>query len=202
MKSFNSSHLPKLNSVNSEYFAGIASRSEVIGFLDSIRNNPICLLVTGPPGVGKSHLVSWICKQALTKYPDLKIGVNTESLVTIDETNSFDMIVIDDLDMFVSRFRNRRALVELIADCSEAGKTLILICDEHLSTLSSVSTVHLSYPDAHARVCIARALANSMEISAPIDYESVKAIKSPREIEGFVIRTKILNELNQSSSVV
>lgn len=49
---------------------------------------------------------------------------------------------------------------------------------------------------------VAQALANSLAMSAPVDYESVKAIKSPREIEGFITRTKILNELNQSASVV
>lgn len=202
MKSFSSSHLAKLNSVNSDYFAEISSRNEVIGFLDSIRTNQRCLLVTGPAGVGKSHLVSWICKQVVEKYPDLKIGVKTELLFAIDEASAFDLIVIDDLDLFVFGFENRRELTELIANWSEAGKILILICDEYPSTLSSISTVHLNYPDAQARVCIAKALANSMAISAPVDYESVKAIKSPREIEGFITRTKILNELNQSASVV
>ncbi len=202
MKSFNLSHLAKLNSVNSEYFAEISSRSEVIEFLDSIRTNPSCLLITGPVGVGESHLVSWICNQALTKYPDLKIGVKTEELFFIKEVSNFDLIVIDDLDLFVSKLKNRRTLEELIADCSAVGKTLILICDEYPSTLSSVNTFHLSYPDAQARVCIAQALASSLEISTPIDYETVKTIKSPREIEGFVTRTKILNELNQSASVL
>lgn len=213
MKPYATSHLTRFRTIRSEYFENITLQHEIHDFMDSVHSSPGCSMVNGPTGVGKSHLVNWICLQISARHPDLKIGVTTGDVFAIENADSFNLIVLDGVDILVRDCERSVAIANLIAKCKQSQIGLIIACEHRpeigsgasealLSSLSLALTTHLGYPDYDSKVCIAKAIGESLNISDPINYDQVTDLSSIREIESFLTRVKILNELDQSASLV
>ncbi len=213
MKLYAASHLIKFSTVTSDYFDQICKRQEIQNFIDSIGSSPERLIIRGPAGTGKSHLVNWMCLQMKARHPGLKIGITTGDIFQIEKVDSFDLIVLDDSDILLRTSEINSALIGLIAECNRLRIGLVItsqsqptpesgVSEELLSVLSSTETIYLNYPDSSDKACIAKAIGERLNISEPIDFNHLTSLSSVREIENFLTRAKILSEMNQSASLV
>lgn len=96
-------------------------------FVSHFGNGFGSLIVYGPAGTGKTHLVGAICNELALKKPSFNIVVgNSESNFNCD-LNSVDVLVIDDADLLIENSE----FSQVIEFCRSNHVRLILVADEN-----------------------------------------------------------------------
>jgi chromosomal replication initiator protein len=148
------------------------------------------LLLYGPSGVGKTHLLSAIRHQVRTQSPRAYVVWMTSEQFTTQFLEALDrrglpsfrqkhrtahVLLIDDIQFFAGKRATLEELLYTIDSLHERGSQIVLTSDRSLGQLQSISpeltarissglSVPVDYPDYETRVGIVQQLALKMQI--------------------------------------
>jgi len=183
------------------------------------------LVLHGPSGVGKTHLLEGICSRSREVHP----GMNTLFLSAEQFTTNFldalhgrrglpgfrracrsaHLLVIDDLQFFVGK---RATLVELqhtVDDLLRQGRQMVFACDRELESLEGLGAELLARlrggmnarilpPDEEVRRGIVAACAERRGLMLPtdvIDFVAAHITRHARELAGAVNRLEATSHM-------
>ena len=190
------------------------------------------LFIHGVCGVGKTHLLQAICKEA-TKTAKRRVRFVTaeqftNEFIASSRTGDFarfrsryrnlDLLAIDDIHFVASKIKTQDELLHTLDAAGLRGAKLALASDEdprHIRRLNRAlanrfvagMVVEIDRPDRETRLAIIERLMTARGISmtpAAIDRLSSQAVGSVREIEGAVTRVTAAVQFlsNQRKDVV
>ena len=183
------------------------------------------LLISGPTGMGKTHLLHAVGHEIRANFPHLKIQYMAaerflnECIYAMrhDKMNDFrhryrdncDILLVDDLQFIgrgeatqeeffhtINSFIERRKQVVLASD--RMPKDILKLDDRNRSRLEWGLTVDISMPDFETRVAILRYKAERMGMRVTedvVEYVARISKRSIRELEGNLKKVKMFSEL-------
>lgn len=183
------------------------------------------LLISGPTGMGKTHLLHAVGHEIRSHFPTLKIlyiaaeRFLNECIYAMrhDKMGDFrqkyrencDILLVDDLQFIgrgeatqeeffhtVNSFIERRKQVVLASD--RMPKDILKLDDRNRSRLEWGLTVDISMPDFETRVAILRYKAEGMSMRVTedvVEYVARISKRSIRELEGNLKKVKMFSEL-------
>ncbi len=186
-------------------------------------NNP--LVICGPPGMGKTHLLHAVGNQVRNSFPERKIQyISAEtflnefvSAIRRNETDKFrlkyrdsaDMLLIDDVQFIGKGEKTMEEFFHMINSFLEKKKQIVIasdrmprdlpgIDDRNRSRLEWGLVVDITMPDLETRVAILRYKAEKMSIRLTedvINHIARISKRSIRELEGNLKKVKMFSEL-------
>lgn len=183
------------------------------------------LLISGPTGMGKTHLLHAVGHEIKSNFPHLKIlyiaaeRFLNECIYAMrhDQMNAFrhkyrdncDILLVDDLQFIgrgeatqeeffhtVNSFIERRKQVVLASD--RMPKDILKLDDRNRSRLEWGLVVDIQMPDFETRVAILRYKAERMNMRLTedvVEYVARISKRSIRELEGNLKKIKMFSEL-------
>ena len=183
------------------------------------------LLISGPTGMGKTHLLHAVGHEIKNNFPHLKIlyiaaeRFLNECIYAMrhDQMNAFrhkyrdncDILLVDDLQFIgrgeatqeeffhtVNAFIERRKQVVLASD--RMPKDILKLDDRNRSRLEWGLVVDIQMPDFETRVAILRYKAEKMNMRLTedvVEYIARISKRSIRELEGNLKKVKMFSEL-------
>ncbi|MCE9631331.1 MAG: hypothetical protein K8S94_11545 [Planctomycetia bacterium] len=183
------------------------------------------LVIHGPSGVGKTHLLEGACERAREVHP----GVNAVCLSAEQFTTAFlhalhgggglpgfrrtcrtaDLLVIDDLQFFVGKKATILELQHTLDFLQRQGRQVILGCDRELDALPDLGpdlltrlrggmTARILPPDFDVRRGIVAAVCAKRGLAAPDDvvqYVATHMTRHARELFGAVNRLEATSQM-------
>jgi chromosomal replication initiator protein len=182
------------------------------------------LVIHGPSGVGKTHLLEGLCERVRELHP----GVNAVCLSAEQFTTAFlqslhasglpgfrrtcrgaDLLVIDDLQFFVGKKATLLELQHTIDAMHRQGRQVVLGCDREIDALSDLGAdlltrlrggmiVRLPPPDYEVRRGIVRAICEKRGLTVPDDvvhYVATTMTRHARELFGACNRLEATSQM-------
>ena len=171
------------------------------------------VLVHGPSGVGKSHLLAGICHHARQSRPGLAVAMFSAEQFTTNflqalhgsglpgfrrSCRTVDLLAIDDLQFFVGKRATLLELQSTVDTLHRAGKQIVFASDRDIESLSGLGseltgrlrggmTAGIMPPDYEVRRGIVSGLATKRQIDLPedvIDFLANSLTRHARELIG------------------
>ncbi len=183
------------------------------------------LVIHGPSGVGKTHLLEGACERARELQP----GVNAVCLSAEQFTTAFlqalhgggglpgfrrtcrsaDLLVIDDLQFFVGKKATILELQHTLDFLQRQGRQVILCCDRELDALPDLGpdlltrlrggmTARILPPDYDVRRGIVASIAAKRSLAVPdevVQYVATHMTRHARELFGAVNRLEATSQM-------
>ncbi len=182
------------------------------------------VLVHGPSGVGKSHLLAGICHHARQSQPGLAVAMFSAEQFTTNflqalhgsglpgfrrSCRSVDLLAIDDLQFFVGKRATLLELQSTVDTLHRAGKQIVFASDRDIESLSGLGseltgrlrggmTAGIMPPDYEVRRGIVSGLARKRQIDLPedvIDFLANSLTRHARELIGGMNRLEATSHM-------
>ncbi len=182
------------------------------------------VLLHGPSGVGKSHLLAGICHHARQARPGLVVAMFSAEQFTTNflqalhgsglpgfrrSCRSVDLLAVDDLQFFVGKRATLLELQSTVDTLHRAGKQIIFASDRDVESLSGLGseltgrlrggmTAGIMPPDYEVRRGIVAGLAGKRKISLPpdvIDFLANNLTRHARELIGGINRLEAASHM-------
>ena len=182
------------------------------------------VLVHGPSGVGKSHLLAGICHHARQSRPGLAVAMFSAEQFTTNflqalhgsglpgfrrSCRSVDLLAIDDLQFFVGKRATLLELQSTVDTLHRAGKQIVFASDRDIESLSGLGseltgrlrggmTAGIMPPDYEVRRGIVSGLAKKREIDLPadvVDFLANSLTRHARELIGGINRLEATSHM-------
>ena len=182
------------------------------------------VLVHGPSGVGKSHLLAGICHHARQFRPGLAVAMFSAEQFTTNflqalhgsglpgfrrSCRSVDLLAIDDLQFFVGKRATLLELQSTVDTLHRAGKQIVFASDRDIESLSGLGseltgrlrggmTAGIMPPDYEVRRGIVSGLATKRQIDLPedvIDFLANSLTRHARELIGGMNRLEATSHM-------
>ncbi len=182
------------------------------------------LLIQGPSGVGKTHLLEHCCQRARERHP----GISAVFLSAEQFTTSFlqalhggglpafrrncrnvDLLVIDDLQFFAGKRATTVEFQQTIDALQRQARQLVVSCDRDLCDLGDLGddlvqrlsggmSARIAPPDAEVRRGIVLAIADRKRIALPddvVEFVVTHMTRTARELAGAVNRLEATSHM-------
>lgn len=182
------------------------------------------LVIHGPSGVGKTHLLQAACQRGRELHPGMHtVLVSAEQFTTSfiqalrggglpgfhRSIRSADMLAIDDVQFFAGKRATIQELQQTIDALQRQGKQVLVGCDRDLDALGDVGndllsrlrggmTARLLPPDYDVRRGIVAGLAQARGLEMPDDvvhHVAVNMTRHARELAGAVNRLEATSHM-------
>mgnify|MGYP005989989235 CR=1 FL=1 len=182
------------------------------------------VLVHGPSGVGKSHLLAGICHHARQSRPGLAVAMFSAEQFTTNflqalhgsglpgfrrSCRSVDLLAIDDLQFFVGKRATLLELQSTVDTLHRAGKQIVFASDRDIESLSGLGselagrlrggmTAGILPPDYEVRRGIVSGLAEKRKIDLPgdvVDFLANSLTRHARELIGGINRLEATSHM-------
>jgi chromosomal replication initiator protein len=182
------------------------------------------LILHGPSGVGKSHLLEGICGHFRDLHPKANaVFLSAEQFTTgflqslhgsglpgfRRTCRSADLLVVDDLQFFVGKRATMMELQHTIDTLHRLGRQMVFACDRELESLTELDadlltrlrggmTARMLPPDEDVRRGIIEAIASRRGILVPkdvVDYVAAQMTRHTRELTGAVNRLEATSHM-------
>ena len=182
------------------------------------------VLLHGPSGVGKSHLLAGICHHARQVRPGLVVAMFSAEQFTTNflqalhgsglpgfrrSCRSVDLLAVDDLQFFVGKRATLLELQSTVDTLHRAGKQIIFASDRDVESLSGLGseltgrlrggmTAGIMPPDYEVRRGIVAGLAEKRQINLPInviDFLANNLTRHARELIGGINRLEAASHM-------
>ncbi len=182
------------------------------------------VLLHGPSGVGKSHLLAGICHHARQVRPGLVVAMFSAEQFTTNflqalhgsglpgfrrSCRSVDLLAVHDLQFFVGKRATLLELQSTVDTLHRAGKQIIFASDRDVESLSGLGseltgrlrggmTAGIMPPDYEVRRGIVAGLAGKRKISLPpdvIDFLANNLTRHARELIGGINRLEAASHM-------
>lgn len=182
------------------------------------------LVVQGPSGVGKTHLLEQCCARARELHPGMAaLFLSAEQFTTNflqalhggglpafrRNCRNVDMLVIDDLQFFIGKRATSVELQQTLDALQRQGRQLIVSCDRDIADLGEIGedlverlqggmSARIAPPDPEVRRGIVRGLAARKSIELPADvveYIVTHMSRNARELSGAVNRLEATSHM-------
>jgi chromosomal replication initiator protein len=189
------------------------------------------LLIYGPPGVGKTHLLQSIGNYVATHDTNLSVHYTTVEGFTGDFTSalkhgklerfksiyrSYDVLLLDDLQFLQGKRKTTEELFHTFDSLMGSGAQVVISSDVHPSRapflearfkerLEAGLTIDLQPPDHETRLAIIRKLVKSNEVqisNGALEHLAQHASSNIRALEGTFIRIVAFASLSESEITV
>lgn len=199
--------------------------SQVGSGLD-VAYNP--LLIYGPTGVGKTHLLQAIGNDVLAKTIEAKVVYVTAEGFTNDYIDSLrnrtqslfrnkyrksDLLVVDDIQFFAGKEGTQDEFFHTFNELALSGKQVVLACDKHPKDLGRLKerlasrflggmAVDIGLPDLEMKMAILKAKCHERGIELRDDIAAFMAENCQggvRELEGVLISVLALLKISGGS---
>lgn len=176
-----------------------------------IAYNP--LLIYGPTGLGKTHLIQAIGNHFRMQAPDRKIYYVTSERFSMDYVSSlqsgkvqsfkekyrqYDLLIMDDVQFLAGRDKIKEEFFHLFNYLHDGNKQLVFTSDQHPSVIQNLEdrlksrfnagmVVSVTPPDHQSRLAIVRTKAAMHNFTLPdevMDYLATTIEGNVRELEG------------------
>ncbi len=176
-----------------------------------IAYNP--LLVYGPTGLGKTHLIQAVGNHFRMQAPERKVYYVTSERFSMDYVSSlqagkvqsfkekyrqYDLLIMDDIQFLAGRDKIKEEFFHLFNYLHDGNKQLVFSSDQHpniiqnledrlKSRLSAGMVVSVTPPDHQSRLAIVRSKAVAHNVILPdevLDYLATAIEGNVRELEG------------------
>ncbi len=182
------------------------------------------VLVHGPSGVGKSHLLAGICNHARQSRPGLAVAMFSAEQFTTNflqalhgsglpgfrrSCRAVDLLAIDDLQFFVGKRATLLELQSTVDTLHRAGKQIVFASDRDIESLSGLGseltgrlrggmTAGIMPPDFEVRRGIVSGLAAKRQIVLPadvVDFLANSLTRHARELIGGINRLEAASHM-------
>ena len=182
------------------------------------------VLLHGPSGVGKSHLLAGICHHARQVRPGLVVAMFSAEQFTTNflqalhgsglpgfrrSCRSVDLLAVDDLQFFVGKRATLLELQSTVDTLHRAGKQIIFASDRDVESLSGLGseltgrlrggmTAGIMPPDYEVRRGIVAGLAEKRQLNLPtnvIDFLANNLTRHARELIGGINRLEAASHM-------
>ncbi len=189
-----------------------------------IAYNP--LLVYGPTGLGKTHLIQAVGNHFRMQAPERKVYYVTSERFSMDYVSSlqagkvqsfkekyrqYDLLIMDDIQFLAGRDKIKEEFFHLFNYLHDGNKQLVFSSDQHpnviqnledrlKSRLSAGMVVSVTPPDHQSRLAIVRSKAVAHNVILPdevLDYLASAIEGNVRELEGALNTLLIQLEMRQ-----
>ncbi len=176
-----------------------------------IAYNP--LLVHGPTGLGKTHLIQAIGNHFRVAAPERKVFYVTSERFSMDYVSSlqagkvqsfkekyrqYDLLIMDDVQFLAGRDKIKEEFFHLFNHLYDGNKQLVFSSDQHPNVIQNLEdrlksrfnagmVVSVTPPDHQSRLAIVRTKASAHNIMIPdevLDYLAGAIEGNVRELEG------------------
>jgi chromosomal replication initiator protein len=182
------------------------------------------LILHGPSGVGKSHLLEGICGHFRDLHPKANaVFLSAEQFTTgflqslhgsglpgfRRTCRSADLLVVDDLQFFVGKRATMMELQHTIDTLHRLGRQMVFACDRELESLTELDadlltrlrggmTARMLPPDEDVRRGIVEAIATRRGIAISkdvVDFVAAQMTRHTRELTGAVNRLEATSHM-------
>ncbi|MBE6825291.1 MAG: chromosomal replication initiator protein DnaA [Ruminococcus sp.] len=189
------------------------------------------LFIYGPSGLGKTHLVTAIKHEILTREPDKNViyvtgeSFGNELIKAIDQrdTSVFhdkyrnaDVLIVDDIQFFSGKERMQEEFFHTFNKLHSEGKQIVITSDKPPRDLKTLEErirnrfewgliADISTPDFETRFAIIRRKAELLDLKIPDEVTEFIANRlktNIRQLEGAVKKLKALKMLANSSPTI
>lgn len=189
-----------------------------------IAYNP--LLIYGPTGLGKTHLIQAVGNHFRVQAPERKIYYVTSERFSMDYVSAlqagkvqsfkekyrqYDLLIMDDVQFLAGRDKIKEEFFHLFNYLHDGNKQLVFSSDQHpnviqnledrlKSRLSAGMVVSVTPPDHQSRLAIVRTKASNHNVILPdevLDYLAGTIEGNVRELEGALNTLLIQLEMRQ-----
>lgn len=189
------------------------------------------LFIYGDSGLGKTHLLSAIQNEMLTKYPGINIiYISAETFtneflhsITANNTEAFDdkyrsadALLIDDIQFIAGKEQTEEKFFHIFNELYKQNKAIVLTSDRPAKEIKSISdrlktrfssglAADVKPPEYETRLAIIRRKAELYNFRIPtdvVDFIAEKLKSNIRQIEGVVTKMNALYTLSQIKPTV
>ena len=193
-----------------------------------IAYNP--LLIYGPTGLGKTHLIQSIGNHFRVTTPDRKVQYMTSEKFSMDYVSAiqagkvqsfkekyrqYDLLIMDDVQFLAKMEKTKEEFFHLFNFLHDGNKQLIFTSDQHpnviqgledrmRSRLNAGMIVSVTPPDHESRLAIVRAKATAHNVIMPdevLEYLATTVEGNVRELEGALNLLLIQFELRNNETL-
>ncbi len=176
-----------------------------------IAYNP--LLIYGPTGLGKTHLIQAIGNHFRVTAPDRKVQYMTSEKFSMDYVSSlqagkvqsfkekyrqYDLLIMDDVQFLAKMEKTKEEFFHLFNYLHDGNKQLVFTSDQHPNTIQNLEDrlrsrlnagmiISVTPPDHESRLAIVRAKAAAHNVILPdevLEYLATTVEGNVRELEG------------------
>jgi chromosomal replication initiator protein len=187
-----------------------------------IAYNP--LLVYGPTGLGKTHLIQAVGNHFRSNNPDRKVFYVTSEKFSMDYVSAvqagkvqsfkeryrqYDLLIMDDVQFLAKMEKTKEEFFHLFNYLHDSNKQLVFSSDQHpnviqgledrlRSRFSAGMVVSVTPPDHESRLAIVRSKAAAHNVIIPdevLEYIATTIEGNVRELEGALNTLIIHNEM-------
>ncbi len=189
------------------------------------------LFIYGPSGLGKTHLVTAIKQEIISRYPEKNViyvtgeSFGNELIKAIDQrdTSVFhdkyrnaDVLIVDDIQFFSGKERMQEEFFHTFNKLHSEGKQIVITSDKPPRDLKTLEErirnrfewgliADISTPDFETRFAIIRRKAELLDLKIPDEVTEFIANRlktNIRQLEGAVKKLKALKMLANSSPTI
>ncbi len=186
------------------------------------------LMIYGPSGLGKTHLLHAIGHYVASYYEHLRVRyVSTEELtndfinaISDNRTSEFrrayrdvDILLVDDIQFLESKIQTQEEFFHTFNTLHNAQKQIVMTSDRPPKLLEALEPrlrsrfewglmTDIQPPDLETRIAILRKKASSQRLTAEtqvLEFIASKITSNIRELEGALTRVAALASLNQQA---